>query len=365
MNRRGASLMVVLVGLLVLSGATGLLFSLAQGRLLAGRASLDATRVRLAAEGASEWTLVHWPLPPDSLAVGSAVALPTAVIPGSGLALNDSLIRLGDVLYLLRTVASRYGPGAKLRARDGVGRLVQWIGPEFPDGQALAAVGATNLEGASRIDGADHVPVTWGGVCPVPGAVAAGLRTPDASIVGPCAGAGCLSGSPPVAADSTLVPDFLEHLTPVTVTGLIGSAGIAVSGEFPGVGPPPLGSGCDRSIRTNWGDPSSVEAECGGYFPIVVAGDGSRLTGTAGQGILIGLGRLELAGELTFHGVVLALGSLELRDRAHVVGTVLAAGAVHLADESSLVRSTCAVRRASRGVPRQIGPVERGWIRWP
>jgi len=365
MNRRGASLLVVLVGLLVLGGATGLLFSLAQGRLLAGRASLDATRVRLAAEGASEWTLVHWPLPPGSLLVGSAVALPTGVIPGSGLTLNDSLIRLGDFLYLLRTVASRHGPGGKLRARDGVGRLVQWTGPTFSDGQALAAVGAINFEGASRIEGADHVPATWGGVCPVPAAAAAGLRTPDPSIVGPCPGAGCVAGSPPVAVDSTLVPDFLGQLTPVTVNALIGSAGIAVSGEFPGVGPPPPTSGCDRSVLTNWGDPLSVDTECGGYFPIVVAGDGARITGAAGQGILIGLGRLELAGELTFHGVVLALGPLELRDRAHVIGTVLAAGAVHLADESSFLRSTCAVRRASRGVPRQVGPIERGWIRWP
>ena len=112
--------------------------------------------------------------------------------------------------------------------------------------------------------------------------------------------------------------------------------------------PVTISSTCDRSAATNWGDPSPIGGLCAGWFPVVEVGDGGTVVGGVGQGVLIGAGRLVLAGGFRFAGLVLALGPLEMRDSALVEGLVIGLDSVTVGGTVSLRWSACAAMMSGR-----------------
>lgn len=365
MNRRGVSLLVVVLLLLVLAGALGLLFSTSWLSAREGATALWSTRVRLAADGESERALATWdPLLAETIPSGSGVAL-GGTAPGRGVTTRDSLFRLGEALYLLHVVAEERSFAGVLLARDGVARVVPMVSPDFPDSQGIMALGPAAVTATAAVRGEDHLPGGWESVCPPPASPAAGLRAPpEVPVAVDCLDGTCVSGTPPIARDTSLLAGGLDRLGAVTTGELVALADQRVSGVL-SVGPVESGRSCNREIATNWGDPLAAVSSCSRYFPIVAAAGGTRVEGGAGQGILIGLGRLELAGDLEFRGVVLALGPVLLRDRARVAGTVLTKDSVRVENAAQVDRSVCAIHMVERGSSRPNRRVARGWIRWP
>jgi hypothetical protein len=365
MNRRGVSLLVVVLSLLVLAGAAELLFSTAWMSAREGATTLWSARVRLAADGEAERALAVWdPLLVESLPSGSGMALPGSA-PIRGVTTHDSLFRLGEALYLLRVAAEERGFAGNLLARDGVARLVPLLAPAIPDSQAILALGPVAVAATAGVSGGDSLPGGWESECPPPTSPAAGLRSPPAVLIeADCLDGSCVSGAPPIARDSTLLPGVLDRLGPVTIAELISLADQRVSGDL-SVAPVGPGPTCDRNVPTNWGDPLRSVPACSRYFPLVAAAGGTRVTGGAGQGILIGLGRLELAGDLEYRGVILALGPVVIGKQVRVLGTMLAVDSVGLEEGSLVTRSVCAIHRAERGSRRPNRAVARGWLRWP
>jgi hypothetical protein len=366
MNRRGGSLLFVLITLVFLSGVVGILFSIARIRWLGGVTVLRSARVQLAANAESERALAAWDaVRADSLAIGAAIGLP-GLADASGLSTRDSLQRLGAGLYLLRVLAEFRNRDGGLLARGGVARLVALAIAEVSDSQALATAGPVTLAGSPVIDGTDRVPVGWDGACPAgaPMGAAAVRSSLAAPVEGSCPGGNCLIGLPPTQQDSTVRPGFLDQLGPVSFADLTGLADLRITGTLAGVGSGVPGPQCSQDLPLNWGDPSFAGA-CSRYFPLVLAEDGARIEGSMAQGVLLGLGRLELAGNLTFYGVVLSHGAVTLRDQSRVIGTVLAGDSVKVLDFARIERSSCAIRRALTGAGRPRRRVERGWIRWP
>jgi hypothetical protein len=348
------------------TGLAGLLLSVAGARWRGGVASVRETRVRIAAAAESERALGAWdPLLADSLADGAAVTVMTGRI-GGNVVPYDTLLRMGEGLYFLRVITELRDHGGVLQAREGVARLVELAVPEVPDSQAVAAVGPISTTGDPIIDGKDLLPAGWGGVCRAAEPARAAVRSPlSAPVVGDCQGGSCLSGVPLTVFDTTLAQGFPDRLGDVTLDQLVALGDHRVSGLVragPQIG---VDGRCDLSLVDNWGDPLASTGPCSRYFSLVVAEDGTRVGGGVGQGVLIGMGHLELGGDLAFHGVVLARGPLTVRDQASVVGTVLAADSVYLGDRGGIYRSTCAVRRAVSGAGRPNPRPERGWFRWP
>jgi hypothetical protein len=366
MNRRGASLLVVVLSLLVVASGAGLLFSMSWMGAREGATTLWSTRVRLAADGESERALAEWdPLLAETLPPGSAAGLAGA-LPARGVTTSDTLLRLGEALYLLHVTVEERSHAGALLSRDGVARVVPMVFPAIPDSQAVLALGPVTVDTSAAVSGSDQLPAGWDSDCPPATSPAAGVRAAPATPVAiGCPDGTCVSGAPAVTRDSILRIGALDRLGTITTWELVALADHRVSGVVSAVGPFQSGPRCDRDIPTNWGDPLRVGLACSRYFPVIAAAAGARVEGGAGQGILIGLGRLELAGDFEFRGVVLARGPVLLRDRARILGTLLATDSVGLEDAAMVARSHCTAELARRGAGRPNRRATRGWIRWP
>jgi len=176
----------------------------------------------------------------------------------------------------------------------------------------------------------------------------------------------CLSGLPLIGLDTTLGAGWLQWLGAVPLDSLIAHADQRLSGRIVSAGPTLRANGsCDLTAPGNLGDPAGPAQACGSYLPISFAAAGTELHDGVGQGLLIGQGSLLLSGTFQFTGEVVVLGSLTLRDQVRVVGSVAVTDSVTLTGSSQVQRSTCAVRRAGRGVARPFFPMRRKWFRTP
>jgi hypothetical protein len=111
---------------------------------------------------------------------------------------------------------------------------------------------------------------------------------------------------------------------------------------------------CDAADPWNWGDPVDPGSPCAeAQVSAIYPGD-LTLHGGLGQGLLVALGNLEMAGTV-FHGLLLVGGDLRLRDGARVRGQIQVGGRVHLAPDVRVSLSPCDVARALEGARRWLG----------
>lgn len=363
MNRRGSSLLFVLIALALLGALAGLLFGFLRVSRQGGEGALRAMQVRLAAEGEVERVTAQWDPRIDSLTIGGSFAVLTTGSPG-GLRLVDSILRLSPWLYLVRVVAERRAADGALLARYGSERLGRVYRPQVPDSQAVLAVGPLVTEGSPVVSGEDLVPQGWDSVCPTASGTGTGVKSGSSP---PTAGAcdTCILGHPAAVTDTSLRGGFLDRIAGVPLADMARVAEHQVGGTVSGIGPVEAGGVCDGSAPLNWGDPGPSGTPCGTYFPLVVAQPGTRVEGGVGQGFLLGLGSLELAGNFGFNGVVFARGAVTLLDQARVAGAVLAEDTVRVVGAARIDRSRCAVSRAVNGVVWPLDGLIRSWSRGP
>lgn len=139
MNRKGMALLIALVGLLLVTALATAALTAARLRMQSGWRELAATRALEGARGsvdrrAAEWDTV-WSV---GAPIGSMVGQPSSAAAG-GLVVRDSLIRLGETLFLVRSSAEAQALGGSILARDGVSRVVQVI--PLMDSASRAALG--------------------------------------------------------------------------------------------------------------------------------------------------------------------------------------------------------------------------------
>ncbi|MFN8645853.1 MAG: hypothetical protein U0104_03755 [Gemmatimonadales bacterium] len=358
MIRRGAALPLALLLLALLGALAGLVLVASRVRVLGGARALDHARLAAAARGAIEWHLLEWSrLHPDTLAIGASQPLAPPAWPW--LQFADTLIRTGQAGYLLTATAERRSADGAVLARSSAGQLVRLAGAAGPDTAALVAVGPVTLLDSARVGGADAAPAaSWGIACPPPGPTLPGVisRLPTAD----CPAGGCASGSPAFLQDSMLPGAATMVLGAHSVATLRASADHRLAPGAFAPAPITLGAACDRTAPGNWGDPGPVGGPCAAWFPVIEVGDGGVVVGGAGQGILIGAGRLTLGGGFHFAGLVLALGPLEVRDSVRVEGQVIGLDSVQVAGAVSLKWSDCAAMMSGTHSAR---PDSR-WSRW-
>ncbi len=365
MNRRGFVLPLVLLSLALMGALAGAVMLGSRLRWQSGKRSLEALQAHSAAESEVARLVARWdPLLADSMVVGRIAAIPAGST-GQGIAAADSVMRLGQGLYLVRSVGLRTAADGTLLARDGVAELIRLESPSLPDSMAVATAGAVDVADAGRIDGSDHVPSGWTGYCPAPAAVGVGVLTAGGPSIGAhCTSGPCITGAPSIAPDSAFSSAVVQQRGAMSMSDLLAAADHRVGGTLSNVGPLVTGGRCTTADSLNWGDPAAPSAACGGYFPVIAAAPGTILSSGQGQGLLLATGALELAGNASFSGVVLATGPLVVRDQARVTGLIVTDDSLLVAGSAIVERSRCVIARVIRGVARPGKRVSRGWFRW-
>lgn len=371
-DERGIALPLALGSIMVIGAIIAGTFFIARLELQSGDNSLRAVQALGASEAGIDRVLANWSTSSyNSMAAGSSLALGTVAMGGS-LFHTDSLARLSNNLYLITSVGERRSLSGRTLARNSLGRYVRLDLPVMDINAAITTMGSINITGSSDISGVDSIPGGWGGVCPPAGPTQPGIRDSSNTVTtgGSCSGASCIVGSPQILIDPTVTSSTFTQFGNVTFTTLFNSANLSINGTYNGIGPVTTGSPaqCDMSVITNWGAPYAPSSACGDYFPIIAAAGGTRLTGGAGQGILLVNGDLDVSGGVEFYGPVVVLGTVTSTGTGgHFYGGLLAQNASFtsalLSGNSVVNYSACAVQRALRGSARATPLAERSWAR--
>jgi hypothetical protein len=353
-NRRGSALLVVVGILLLAAGIIATLLSVTRWRTESARTQIASAEAEALAREAVERGLVSLDLSRAALPIGAVELLEDRLAP-VGRGWLDSLERLDPELFRMRSRAELRRFDGSLMARAGVTAIV---GPEplpLRHDAAVLSDGPVEVNGAPGVDGADTIPDGW--TCPPLIREGVGLRLGPAAGWADCPGDSCLQGSPALAQEavSVAVPESV-------LAALSGRATLRIGGVVTGVGPVSgPGSTCEGTL--NWGDPSDPNGACGHRFGLIWAESDTRIEGGFGQGVLLGAGRLELAGGFWFVGVVAAEGPVQIRDGAIVWGAVLSRAGVIVEGGSSVRRSECGAATALRWTGPLVPIGGHGWFR--
>jgi hypothetical protein len=276
----------------------------------------------------------------------------------------DVIHRLGDGLFLYRATGSDTGPAGAPRTaatsmRAGLLLGVRPLQLRAP--AALNARGPVVLGSESSVSGRDQPPPEWPD-CPAGEDDVAGVAAESVSVgVGATVG-----GTPPLIGRQGLDTEPTP-LDSVWFDSLVGQATVEIPGGSYATAPQSTGLECDSGHPLNWGDPSSPDAVCGGYLPIIhVAGDLELFAGD-GQGILLVDGNLEFSGPYRFFGIVAARGRIDVLASAAAVevrGAVFGSSLGTQAGPASVFEVTfskCIFYRVLRSSGRLIPLRSRSW----
>jgi len=361
-NRRGAILIVVLVIIAVLGVlAAGSFFAaLHEERIDAG--AIVRARALAAAEHAA-YTIIspqHWRSAWNTAPPVRQVASISEQLAGGATSTAEVwTLSPSSALVIARGVAGLPPRDAQRR----VSLLLTLRPPRMPKAAAIAVSGLSVVGGSSITGG------LGGGVgdCLTADSDVAAVSVPPTVPIDTsgCAPSACLSAAR-VVRDTVLA----ARAETSDEFGQVDRSFLASVGRPLGPGtdftPGPVidATGtCDANAPANFGDPLRVlgpSSPCAALFPVVHAEGDLRLSGGAGQGMLVVDGSLTLLAGARFTGVLLVRGSARFEDGARLDGIVLA-DRVSLAGASEIRYSACAVEDASRAGARPSPEVNHSW----
>lgn len=365
-DERGVALIVAIFALVVVGALVTGSFFLGIQEQQVGRNMLQMEQAISAADGGAQFVVADWDASfYNETDVGDSVTF-EGWLPSNTGWYRGSAFRVSEQVFLVRSE----GFSADSTARQQVGMLVRLKPFDIVFTAALKVQGATRIGGNSFIDGNDSQPSGWAD-CDSTVAPLAGLTVDDSSLVDiQCPNeSDCLGGSPLVQVDTTISDSSMTTFGELNFDDLASLANKTLgTGPYNGIGPVVDGSGeCATSLILNWGDPLDPTAACGNYFPILHAPSGTKLTGGAGQGILLVDGDLEVQGGFEFYGLVIITGILKTAGTGgHFNGGVIAAN-VNLDQNTVLGNalvsySSCAVQQSLNSTAPVAQMRERGWL---
>lgn len=275
----------------------------------------------------------------------------------------------GDIFLISST--GQVSRGARTATRR-MGVLARTAKGQLPYESALSVFGSVAAKGTSLISGTDDPGP--GSICPAGSGQLPGVTAVTQSAVSD-QGSALIEGDPPVQPQPNMTQDSLSDFGAVSLGELIASATriLPANTTLTGLGPVTTtvsgGEVCNRSVVTNWGEPTDVVPVCSGYMPIVYAQGNLSLTTGRGQGILIVEGNLDASGGFTFYGIVIVKGTLKTTGTgAHFTGSVIVQGDGDIdssstsAGNSVVQYSRCRVERAFNSALRIERLPNRSWI---
>ncbi|HTL04673.1 MAG TPA: hypothetical protein VL241_02935, partial [Gemmatimonadales bacterium] len=288
----------------------------------------------------------------------------------------DSVRRLNDQLFLVRSYGVRYDAAGNQLAKLGVAQMFRIVKPTIGVNAAVTVMDPLSLNGnAFLISGINVVPAQWGaGECP---ALDAG-NTDDVVGIRSAAGSGVaaadlnnLDGYPAkyVDNDPSITNSTFQNFLDYTFTTLAAQPGAKTlpdvtpyNGVAPVVDNTTSPASCDKSVLLNLGEPFraptvGVVPQCYGYFPVVHA-TGAQLkfaAGNRGQGTLLVDGDMELSGGFEWDGLIIVKGAITINGTGNkLTGAVFAQGvnlltAGAVSGNVEIKYSQCAVTKAIGG----------------
>lgn len=379
-HRRGFALVVALAALVIIGGLiVGVLFASTQEYRI-GRNSIMQSRALTAAEYGMNLTLSDsvWQSAWNNVTQTDTVlgTYSFGDIAGGGL-VSTRVVSLGNGNFMLVS-EGRVGAQLGAQARERIGAFVTLHTPQINLLGAVTTRGGLKITGSSQVQGEDTPVAEWGD-CPPAGDPMPGVTlAPGTDFSNPCADKGCITGDPPVAySDSADDIDTYTKFGDMDWDQLAALASKTVPNNttFSRLAPSfTSGGACNTGDLANWGDPLHEEANtaCQSYFPIIHVTGNLKMTGGAGQGILLVDGNLNASGGVQFYGPVIVKGEFSVTGNgqgARFLGGVMAAN-VDLADSkiagnAVVTFSRCALTRALNGSANPRLDPARGWIAMP
>ena len=384
-DRRGFALLVALAALVIIGGLIVGAFFASTQEFRIGRNTVLQARALTAAEYGLNSALRNgvwqeaWNGRIDTGAVLTPIGGET-VDPGDGSSSVLTVTVLGGGNFL---VVSEGFSGSTLGAqgRKRLGGLFRLRTPQFNFRGAVTTNGSMMVSGTSEIHGQDESPTGWLDCPPAeadkPGIAYNPTTPPDIKC------SGCVTGSPETYADTAASnSDTYNIFGDLNYDDLAAMAspektfpgGTTFTNLAPAFKLDSLGKTyCDRKTGSNWGDPlllyTTPKTVCQSYYPIIHVKGNLKLTGGAGQGILLVDGNLDASGGVNFFGPVIVKGALSVTGNgsgARFVGGVMAEN-VYLTDSkvagnAVVSYSSCAVTKALNGSARPMFDATRGWI---
>jgi len=361
-DRRGAILIAVLVIVAVLGAlAAGSFFAalheerIDTGAMIRARALAAAERAAYTIISPQSWRSSWNTAPP----VRQVASISEQVAGGATATAEVWTLSPFSALVIARGDAGRPPRNARRR----VSLLLTLRPPRMPKAAAIAVAGLSIVDGSSITGG------LGGGVgdCLTADSDVAAVSVPASVPIDTsgCAPIACLRAAR-VVRDTVLAAraETSEEFGQVDRSFLASVGRPLGAGSDIAPGPVVDAAGtCDANAPSNFGDPLRVlgpSSPCAAFFPVVHAEGDLRLSGGAGQGMLVVDGSLTLLAGARFTGVLLVRGSARFEDGARLDGIVLA-DRVSLASASEIRYSACAVEQASRSGARPSPELNHSW----
>jgi len=379
-DRRGFALLVALAALVIIGGLiVGAFFASTQEYRI-GRNTVLQSRAMTAAEYGLNETLLDgvWQSSWANEAAGTLVLDNKAFDPGAGSVGQRSVVSLGNGNFL---VISEGFAGSSLgaQARKRLGGFAKLRAPKFNLLGAITTKGSIKIAGSTEIHGEDTAPGLWTDCPPTADTLPGVAYNPDYPPSINCDNKGCVTGSPPSQPlESAGDPGTYNVFGDITYTDLVALATKTIPGgqTFTNLAPAfKLDANglklCDRSLASNWGDPTHTypDVQCRPYFPIIHVKGDLKLTGGAGQGILLIDGNLDASGGVNFYGPVIIKGALKITGNSaapRFMGGVMAENVDinnnMMAGNSVVSYSSCAIEKAVNGSATPAFDKTRGWM---
>ena len=368
-NERGIALPLVLFVLVILGVIITGTFYVARLEQKTGDNAVAGTQAASVAEAGVDSVLANWNTSTyNTLAVATDLVLPTVTTLGGNSSYTATVRRLNPTVFLVRADGRQLFPGGALAGRRQVAKLVRLDIPQIAMNAAITTRTGLSVTGSSDVSGIDSIPTSMAAICPPAGPTMPGIRDSSGNVStgGSCSGASCIVGTPQILTDPTVTSNTFTQFGNTTFAQLAAMANISISGTINGIAPAVSGGVCNQAIATNWGAPLAPATACGNYFPIIYAPGNVRLTGGAGQGILLVNGDLDISGGVEFYGPVIVLGTVRSTGTGgHIYGGVMSSnanfGTVLVSGNSVVNYSSCTIARALQGISRAVPLAERSW----
>jgi hypothetical protein len=369
-NERGIALPLVLFVLVILGIIIAGTFYVARLEQKTGDNAVAGTQAAAVAEAGVDSVMANWSSAVfNSMAVAAETTMPTISMGGNA-SYTTTLRRLNPTIFMVRADGRQTFPGGGLAGRRQVSKLVRLDIPMINMNAAITTRTGLTVSGSSDISGIDSIPSSMAGICPPAGPTVPGIRDSSGNVntSGACSGASCIVGNPQILTDPTVSTNSFTQFGNTSFAQLAARANFTVSGTINSIAPATVGSPavCNTGLTTNWGAPLAPASPCGSYFPIIYAPGDVRLTGGAGQGILLVACDLDVSGGVEFYGPVIVMGTIRSTGTGgHIYGGVMSSnanlGTILVSGNSVVNYSSCTIARALQGIST-AGPLgERSW----
>jgi hypothetical protein len=167
-DERGIALAVAVLALVVIGALVAGSFYAGRVEQRSGQNTLYAAQAFEAADAGASATISAWaPTAFNSRAIGADTVLPTVTSLGGGNVYTPTVTRMSTNTFMVRSEGVHRDAAGNTLSRRVVGMLVRIIVPNINIQGALTVGGSLTLGGSAQVDGTDHLPTGWGGVCPL------------------------------------------------------------------------------------------------------------------------------------------------------------------------------------------------------